>query len=160
MSHSCLDCVPRSDGVFCDLESDALAAFDGIKSARTCPKGAVLFREGQTARSVFLLCTGRVRLSLCSESGRRMTVRVAGPGEALGLSAAVSGGRYEVTAEALEGLQVAAVRRKDLLRFLHEHCDVCLQVVNLLSEDLHVAYNRVRAVGLGRTRRARATRVH
>jgi CRP/FNR family transcriptional regulator len=160
MSHSCLDCVQRSDGVFCNLEPDALAAFDGIKATQTCPKGTVLFREGQTARGVFLLCEGRVRLSLCSESGRRMTVRVAGPGEVLGLSAALSGGRYEVTAEALEGVQVAAVRRKDLLRFLHEHCHVCLQVVNLLSEDLHVAYNRVRAVGLGRTRRPRATPVH
>ena len=59
-----------------------------------------------------------------------MTVRVASPGEVLGLSAAVSGGRYEVTAEALERVQVAAVRRKDLLHFLHEHRDVCLQVVN------------------------------
>jgi CRP/FNR family transcriptional regulator len=160
MSHSCLDCVQRSDGVFCDLEPDALAAFDGIKSTETRPKGTVLFREGQTARGVFLLCEGRVRLSLCSESGRRMTVRVAGAGEVLGLSAAVSGGCHEVTAETLEGVQVAAVRRKDLLRFLHEHPDVCLQVVNLLSEDLHVAYARVRAVGLGRTRRARATRMH
>ena len=160
MSHSCLDCIQRSDRVFCDLEPDALEAFDGIKSIQACQKGTVLFREGQTARGVFLLCEGRVRLSICSESGRRMTVRVAGPGEVLGLSAAVSGGRHELTAEALEGVQVAAVRRKDLLRFLHEHCDVCLQVVNLLSEDLHVAYDRVRAVGLGRTRHSRTIPVH
>jgi CRP/FNR family cyclic AMP-dependent transcriptional regulator len=160
MSHSCLDCVERSDGVFCDLEPDALEAFDGIKSTQTCAKGTVLFREGQPARGVFLLCQGRVRLSICSESGRRMTVRVAGPGEALGLSAAVAGGCYGVTAEALDGVLVAAVRRKDLLQFLHDHRDVCLQVVNLLSEDLHVAYDRVRAVGLGRARRPRATPGH
>jgi len=160
MSHSCLDCVQRSDRVFCDLEPDALEAFDGIKSTQSCQKGTVLFREGQTARGVFLLCEGRVRLSICSESGRRMTVRVAGPGEVLGLSAAVSGGRYEVTAEALDGVQAAAVRRKDLLHFLHEHREVCLQVVNLLSEDLHVAYDRVRAVGLGRTRHSRTSAVH
>jgi len=160
MSHSCLDCVQRSDRVFCDLEPDALEAFDGIKTIETCQKGTVLFREGQSARGISLLCEGRVRLSICSESGRRMTVRVATPGEVLGLSAAVSGGRYEVTAEALEGVQVAAVRRKDLLHFLHEHRDVCMQVVNLLSEDLHAAYDRVRVVGLGHTRHPRASSVH
>jgi len=160
MSHSCLDCVQRSDRVFCDLEPDALEAFDGIKSNQLCAKGTVLFREGQSARGVFLLCQGRVRLSLCSESGHRMTVRVVGPGEVLGLSAALAGGCYEVTAEALDSVQVAAIRRKDLLHFLHEHREVCLQVVNLLSEDLHVAYDRVRAVGLGRPRRPRATAVH
>ena len=160
MSHSCLDCLQRSDRVFCDLEPDALAAFDGIKSTQACQKGTVLFREGQAARGVFLLCEGRVRLSICSESGQRMTVRVAGAGEVLGLSAAVAGGAYEVTAEALENVQVAAVRRKDLLQFLLEHREVCLQVVNLLSEDLHLAYNRVRAVGLGRTRHSRAVTAH
>jgi CRP/FNR family transcriptional regulator len=96
-----------------------------------------------------------VRLSVCSESGKHLTLRIAVPGEVLGLSAALSDAAYEVTAEALEEVQVAVVRRKDLLRFLHEHREACLQVVNLLSQDLHVAYDRVRSVGLGRTRRPR-----
>jgi CRP/FNR family transcriptional regulator, cyclic AMP receptor protein len=160
MPHSCLDCTQRSDRVFCDLELDALKAFDGIKTVQTCPRGTLLFREGHAARGVFLLCKGRVRLTVCSENGSRMSLRVATSGEVLGLSAAVAGGRYEVTAEALEELQVAFVRRKDLLAFLHDHPEVCMQVVNVLSDDLHVAYDRVRAVGLGRTRHPRAVAVH
>jgi hypothetical protein len=51
---------------------------------------------------------------------------------------------------------VAVVKRKDLVHFLHEHRDACLHVVHLLSQDLHIAYDRVRSVGLGRTRRVRA----
>jgi CRP/FNR family transcriptional regulator len=160
MPHSCLDCVQRSERVFCDLASGTLEAFDGIKTAQSFPKGTMLFREGHPARGVFLLCEGRVRLSLCSENGSRLTLRVATPGEVLGLSACLSGGSYEVTAEALDPVWIAAVRRKDLLRFLREHAEVCLQVVNLLSDDLHVAYNRVRAVGLGRARRSRTSPVH
>jgi CRP/FNR family transcriptional regulator len=79
------------------------------------------------------------------------------PGEVLGLSAALSGGPYEVSAELLDNAQVAMVKRKDLLGFLREHREACLHVVDLLSQDLHIAYNRVRSVGLGRTRRPRAT---
>jgi len=156
MSQSCLDCHQRSDRIFCDLAPGALEAFDGIKSSQTIPRGTVLFREGQAARGVFLLCEGRVRLTVCSESGRRLTLRTVTPGEVLGLSACLAGGGYEVTAEATDNLRVAAVSRKDLLRFLREHREACLHVVNLLSEDLHVAYDRVRSVGLGRVRRARA----
>lgn len=152
MSQSCLDCTQRADGVFCDLAPDALQQFDGIKSLESWPRGTVLFREGQVARSVFLLCSGRVRLSVCSESGRRMTLRFASPGEVLGLSAALSGGCYEVTVEVTEPVQVAQIRRRDLLPFLRQHGEVCMQVVHLLSEDLHVAYDRVRSVGLVRTR--------
>jgi CRP-like cAMP-binding protein len=88
-----------------------------------------------------------------------MTLRVVSPGEALGLSAVLSGGSYEVTAEALDPVQYASVRRKDLLHFLHEHREVCMHVVNLLSQDLHVAYDRVRSVGLGRTRRTRTSQL-
>jgi CRP/FNR family transcriptional regulator len=160
MSQSCLDCGQRSDRVFCDLAPDALHEFDGIKSLQTCPRGTVLFRESQPARGVFLLCEGRVRLSVCSESGRRMTLRVASAGEVLGMSAALAGGCYQITAEALEPLQVAHVRRKDLLHFLREHREVCLQVVNQLSEDLHVAYGRVRNVGLAHTRHSHAVQTH
>ncbi len=152
MSQSCLDCTQRADGIFCDLEPDALQQFDEIKSLECWPRGTVLFREGQPARSVFLLCSGRVRLSFCSENGSRMTLRSASLGEVLGISAALAGGFYEMTAEAMEPVQVAQIRRRDLLCFLHEHGEVCMQVVHLLSEDLHIAYDRVRSVGLVRTR--------
>jgi CRP/FNR family transcriptional regulator len=160
MSQSCLDCGQRSDRVLCDLAPDALQEFDGIKSVQDCPRGTILFREDHPARSVFVVCQGRVRLTVCSESGRRMTLRVASPGEVLGLSAVLSGRTYEVTAEVLEPLHVAQIRRKDLLHFLRVHSDVCLQVVNQLSEDLHVAYDRVRAVGLVRTRHSHSQPVH
>jgi CRP/FNR family transcriptional regulator, cyclic AMP receptor protein len=152
---SCRDCAMRSDRLFCDLPADALAAFDNLKNAASVPRGTVLFREGQAARGVFVLCDGRVRISVCSESGKRLTLRTAGPGEVMGLSAVLSGCAHEVTVETLDNCQVAMVKRKELLRFLREHREACLQVVNLLSQDLHVAYERVRSVGLGRTRRPR-----
>lgn len=154
MSQSCLDCTQRSDRVFCDLAPAALTTFDGIKSAQMLPKGTVLFREGQAARGVFLLCEGRVRLTVCAEDGSRLTLRTVTAGEVLGLSACLAGTAYEVTAEAMDKVQVAAVSRKNLLRFLRQHREACMHVVNLLSEDLHLAYGRVRSVGLGRVRRA------
>ncbi len=155
IQQSCLDCTLRPDRLFCDLPNDALQAFDSVKENLSCRRNTVLFREGQTARGVFVLCEGRAKLSVCSESGKRLTLRVAAPGEVLGLSASLTGSSYEVTAELLDNAQVAMVKRKDLLRFLREHREACLHVVTLLSQDLHIAYDRVRSVGLGRTRRSR-----
>jgi CRP/FNR family cyclic AMP-dependent transcriptional regulator len=152
---SCLDCVLRPDRLFCDLPAEALPAFDGIKTVSNCARGTTLFREGQAAHGIYLLCSGRAKLTICSESGKRMTLRIVGPGEVLGLSASLAGSAYEVTAELLEDSHVAMVKRKELMQFLHEHHDVCLQVVHALSQDLHSAYDRVRSVGLRRTRRSR-----
>lgn len=158
--HSCFNCELRPDRVFCDLPSDALHAFDAIKEIAVVPRGATLFAEGRQPRGIFVLCEGRAKLSVCSDTGKRLMLRVAGPGEVLGLSATMSGKPYEVTAEALEGAQVAFVRRKDLLRFLRDHREACLQVVHLLSQDLHAAYDRVRSIGLARTRRPRLLHAH
>ena len=153
--HSCFNCELRPDRVFCDLPAEALHAFDSIKEIAIVPRGATLFAEGRQPRGIFVLCEGRAKLSVCSENGKRLMLRVAGPGEVLGLSATMSGKTYEVTAEMLDASQVAFIRRKDLLRFLHEHREACLQVVHLLSQDLHQAYDRVRSIGLTRTRRPR-----
>lgn len=150
----------RPDRLFCDMPDEALATFDDIKTLHVYPRGTALFHEGNAAKGMFVVCEGRVKLSICSESGKRMTLRIAGPGEVLGLSASLSSTPYEVTAEVLENATVACVKRKDLLRFLRDHREACLQVVHLLSRDLHTAYDRVRSIGLGRSRRPRAPRVH
>jgi len=155
IQQSCRDCALRPDRIFCDLPINVLEALDSVKATIVCPRNTVLFREGQPARGVFVLCEGRAKLSVCSESGKRLTLHVAIPGEVLGLSAALSGGPYEVTAELLDDARVAMVKRKELLSFLREHREACLHVVDLLSQDLHIAYERVRSVGLGRTRRSR-----
>jgi len=153
MRQSSLDSVLRPDRVFGNLRADLLGAFDAIKAVTAYAGSTVLFREGPMARGVFLVCEGKVRLSVSSASGREMTVRVAGPGEVLGLSAVFSGSPYEVSAETLESSQVAMVTCNDLTGFLQQYPEVCLQVVRLLSYNLHAAYDLVRAVGLLRTRR-------
>ena len=133
----------------------SLQAFDGIKSTSAYPRNTILFAEGRPVRGIYLLCDGRAKLSICAEGGKRLTLRVAGPGEVLGLGAALSNTPYEITAELLDSSQVVFVRRKDLVKFLREHPDVCMQVVRMLSQDLHGAYERVRSIGMVRSRRPR-----
>src|SRR5919109_2270795 len=152
-NQNCLTCEMRPGRVFCDLPADALQAFDAIKTTTIVPKGTVLFTEGKQPRGVYVLCEGRAKLSVCSDNRKRLMLRVAGPGEVLGLSASMTGRPYEVTAEMMDTSQVAFVRRKDLLQFLRENRAACLQVVHLLSQDLHQAYERVRSIGLSRARR-------
>ena len=154
IQQSCLTCDFRPDRIFCDMPIDSLKAFEEIKSVGTYPRNTILFAEGKPVRGVYLLCDGRAKLSICSELGR-LTLRVAGPGEVLGLGAALSNTPYEVTAELLDASQIVFIRRKELMKFLREHPEVCMQVVRMLSQDLHCAYERVQSIGLVHRRRPR-----
>jgi CRP/FNR family transcriptional regulator, cyclic AMP receptor protein len=155
---SCSNCDFRPDRQFCDMPLDALQAFDSIKTLSTQPKNTLLFAEGRPSKGIFVLCDGRAKLSICSENGKRLMLRIAGPGEVLGLGAAMSGTPYEVTAELLDSSQVVFVKRKELMKFLRDHREACMMVVQMLSQDLHAAYERVRSIGLTRTRRPRVMR--
>ena len=155
---SCLECAFRPDRIFCDMPTDALQAFNAIKTRSIQTKGTLLYSEGKNPKGIYLLCEGRAKLTICSEQGKRLLLRIAGPGEVLGLGATLSSTPYEVTAELLDTSQVVFVRRKDLLGFLQEYPDACMMIVQMLSQDLHGAYERVRSIGLTRTRRIRGMR--
>lgn len=140
------------------MSPNAVRSFDEIKEQAVLGKGALLFAEGAPSRGVYVLCEGRAKLSICSESGKRLMLRVAGPGEVLGLGSALSGDAYEVTAEMLDAAQVVFVKRRDLLSFLRDNPSICMEVVRRLSENLHGAYEQVRSIGLSRARRVRLQR--
>jgi CRP/FNR family transcriptional regulator, cyclic AMP receptor protein len=145
---SCLSCKMRADRIFCDLPQPDLQAFEAIKYATAYPKGAVLFVEGQSPRGIFVLCKGRVKMSICASDGKTLILKIAEPGEVLGLSATVSGKPYELTAETIDPCQVNFVKREDFLRFLKEHGDACFKVAEQLSDKYNNACHEVRSLGL------------
>ena len=72
----CSACPLRKEGFFCQMDNDSVRAFDKVKFTSSYPAGAVLFVEGQASRGVYMLCTGRVKLTMASPEGKTIIVRV------------------------------------------------------------------------------------
>jgi CRP/FNR family cyclic AMP-dependent transcriptional regulator len=145
---NCVTCPHREDRIFCNLPREAVKRLSEITSSSAYPKGATLFVEGQTARGVYIVCTGRVKLSTASLDGKTLIVRISEPGEMLGMPGTVTGKPYELTAEVIEPTQLKFVARADFLRFLKENGDVALRVAQLLGETYHSAIAEMRTIGL------------
>jgi CRP/FNR family transcriptional regulator, cyclic AMP receptor protein len=133
---------------FRDLPDEALRAFESIKIHTNYPRGAALFVEGESAHGIYALCHGRVKLLTHSADGKALILRIAEPGELLGLSATITGSSHEATAEVLENCQVNFVRGQDFLRFIREHADAGLGALRQLSENYHQAYAQICSLGL------------
>src|SRR5216684_111582 len=144
----CLSCPHREDRLFCNLPPPAVQRLAAITSAAAYPKGATLFVEGQAPRGVFILCTGRVKLSTSSADGKTLILRVSEPGEVLGLPATVTGKPYELTADVIEPTQANFISRQDFLLFLREHGEAALRVAQQLGETYHSAIAEMRTIGL------------
>ena len=142
---NCLACNLCGEGFFCRLPKADMEAFQKIKFTASYPAGATLFGEGQTCRGIYILCKGRVKLSTTSNQGQTLILKIAQPGEVLGLNTTVSGLAHEMTAETGQPCQLNFVKREDFLKFLREHNEANMQAAIQLSHDCQQAYQHIRS---------------
>ena len=139
------------------LSPDLYQALHGIKSVKVYSKGAILFRRGMPVSGIYVVDSGRVRIMLSARGGRPQLLEIAGPGTILGLSETMSGDDYRVTAQAEDHVTASFIPRDGFLEFLRLNCEYCMQIVRLLSENLHGLYYKFRYISArpGRPRRYR-----
>jgi CRP/FNR family cyclic AMP-dependent transcriptional regulator len=130
----------------CKLSPDLLQALHGVKPVRRFAKGTTLIQQASAARGVFVVESGEVRVLLPTGQDKRQLLEVVGRGTMLGLSENMTGDNYRVTAEAGEETTAIFIPREEFLNFLREHCDFCMQVVRLLSDDLLGLYDKFRSI--------------
>ena len=137
------------------LSSDLWEALQSIRVSRVYPQGEILFAHGTEVSGIFVIEAGLVRVLLPTSQIRPQLLETAGPGAILGLSESMSGEPYRVTAQAGDLTTAAFIPRMSFVDFLREHSDFSMQVVRLLSEDLHGLYHKFRSISAhpGRPRR-------
>ncbi len=115
------------------------------------PGKVTLFAEGEPPRGIFIIRSGRIKMFICSNHGRTLVLRLAGPSDVIGLPGTLSGRRYEVTAETLLPCELLFVKRQPFLRFMHAHKEVCIAVVDQLTKIYGSACHEMRCLGLSQS---------
>ena len=151
IQNHCTECAFRQAHEFCNMSAETMAALDAMKFTGVYPKGSILFVEGEEPRGVFILCSGRAKLTTSSSEGKTLIVKIAEAGEVLGASATILGKPYEVSAETTEPAQLNFIKREDFLRFLNTNAEVCMHTAQQLSEKYQSAQRDIRSLGLSQT---------
>jgi CRP/FNR family cyclic AMP-dependent transcriptional regulator len=151
LHNTCTDCTVRAERLFCNMSASSISAMETVKFTGVYPKGSLLFVEGEQPRGVFIICSGRVKLTTSSTEGRTLIVKIAEEGEVLGASATILGKAYEVSAETIEPAQVNFIKRDDFLKFLNTSPEACMHTAQQLSEKYHSAQREIRTLGLAQT---------
>lgn len=116
-------------------------------------RGSVLFAEGEPARGVYILRTGRATVSISSREGRVVILRMVQAGDVLGLNAVLNNSTYDATVITLEPSRVNFIPRAELMKLVENGGAV--PVLNLLSRELAQLTDRARSLLLPQTARAR-----
>lgn len=155
----CISCEHRHLRVFCNLTPEALKDYDQIGRLAAYEKGARLFSEGDPARSVMVICSGKLKISSTSRDGKTMILKIAGPGHVMGLSAVLADVLHEVTADVIEPCQVKEVPKQEFLAFLSRHSIATMHAVETLSAEYQAVFKDARRLALSGSARGRLARV-
>ena len=148
LKNACITCLNRKPGFLCSLSQEAFVGFASIKHPLHYSVGDLLFLEKEDAQGVYVVCSGQIKLSFSSSMGKTLTLRIAKPGDLLGLTSTMSGTPHEVTAEVLQPCQVAFIRRSDFLHFIEKHPGAYAAVISQMSAQYKSACEQLRTVAL------------
>jgi CRP/FNR family transcriptional regulator len=126
----------------------AVPGIDRVARSRIYPRGAVVFREGSAAHGVYVLSSGRAKISISSADGKKIIIRIAKGGDILGLYAGLTGRPFEATAEMLEGGRVDFISRQDLLNLLSRQNGYSLELLEVFSRQFSELIDHTRMLAL------------
>lgn len=137
----CEQCIIRQFNSLKALTKDELVRISGCKTSRFVKKGEVLFEEGETLNGVFCIKDGLCKLSKLSANGRDQIVKLGVKGELLGQRSLVSEESSNLSAIALNDMEVCFIPKTEIITDLQKNPNFSLDVLKQMAEDLKSSDN-------------------
>jgi CRP/FNR family cyclic AMP-dependent transcriptional regulator len=111
------------------IRDDCLNALRAHATIKTFPKNTVVVNEGDCSRgSIYLIESGRVKVFLCSASGKEVDLNVLEPGEYFG-ELALDQGPRSASVMTLERSELAIIPQSEFRRFVAANPDFAMQLI-------------------------------
>lgn len=129
--------------IFRDLSAEEVDAVERSTRMLAMPKGQVLYHQGETAQSLYLLKQGRVRLSQYRASGKKLDLAILLPGTFFGEMPLLGTRMRHASAEAIEDGLVCVMSQADIERLVLAKPQVGLRMLEILGRRLAEAEDRL-----------------
>ncbi|MEX5219205.1 MAG: Crp/Fnr family transcriptional regulator [Nitrospira sp.] len=118
------------------LEGEDLHAFDRIKIPITYKANQTVFYEGHASLGLYMLCSGKVKLTRSSIKGQRVIVRILEGGDIIEKEAFGDKTVHQVTCETLEPCKICLIERAPYLELVKRNGALALSLIELLSSEV------------------------
>lgn len=129
--------------VFSTLVPDDLERIAELAVPRAFEPAQVVFREGDSSDTCYIVRSGRARAVHEHSDGRTITLATFGPGDIFGELAMFEDERRSATVEAVEPTTVVAVLGRDMRRLMVEHPEISTRLVIALGRRLRETNERL-----------------
>jgi CRP/FNR family transcriptional regulator, polysaccharide utilization system transcription regulator len=135
----CEQCIVREFSSLKALNKDELLRMADCKTSYTIKKGEPIFEEGESVNGIFCIKDGVCKLSKLSANGKDQIVKLVKPGELLGQRSLISDEPANLSAIALEDMEVCFIPKSEIMGFFNKNNQFSMNVMKNICGDLKEA---------------------
>ena len=128
--------ILRNHSIFGGLRPDLLERLSSYAVRRTVAKGTAIFARGDPGTCLFAVCSGTVKISAPSSTGRGAIFNVISAGSVFGEVALLDGLPRTADALAVTDCELMVIERRNFVPLIHEHPETALKLIEMLCGRL------------------------
>jgi CRP/FNR family transcriptional regulator len=129
--------------LFSTLVPEELDRVAEVAVPRRFQASQVVFREGDTSDTCYVIRSGHARAIRAHQDGRSITLAQFGPGDFFGELAMLDEERRSATIETLEEMEAIAILGADMRRLLRQHAEISVKLIATLGRRLRETNERL-----------------
>ncbi len=126
----------RSVPLFASLDDDAARDLRNLLSEKTVAQNTRLFKQGDTGNAMYLIESGRVRISIHDDDKQEVILAELAQGDFFGEMSIIDGRQRSADAHVIEDSRLAILSRDAFLSFVRTKPDVALEMLSALTDRL------------------------
>jgi uncharacterized membrane protein len=126
----------RSVPLFASLDDDAAKELRSLLKEKNVPPNTPIFNQGDKGNAMYLIESGRVRISIRDEDENELTLAELAQGDFFGEMSIIDGRQRSADARVLDDARLAVLSRDDFLRFVRTNSHVALEMLSALTDRL------------------------
>lgn len=132
----CEQCIVRQFSSLKSLNKQELLKIADCKTSYTIRKGEPIFEEGESVNGIFCIKEGVCKLSKLSANGKDQIVKLMKPGELLGQRSMISEEPANLSAVALEDMEVCFIPKSEVIGFFNQNNEFSMNMMKSVCGDL------------------------
>lgn len=138
----------REVPLFADLEEADLDSLLAVATRRKFPKDSVIFFERDPGDSLFMIMSGRVKVTILSDDGREIILSVLGEKDFFGEMSLLDNEPRSATAIAMEDTEVVILHQREFLSIVEKRPRILVLLLAVLSSRLRKANHQIGSLAL------------
>lgn len=129
--------------LFSGLEDDDLQSLISATTRRKFPKEGVVFFEHDLGDALFMIVSGRVKVTILSDDGRETILAVLSDDDFFGEMSLLDNEPRSATAIAMQDTEMVVLRQRDFLSIVEKRPRVAINLLAVLSSRLRKANQQI-----------------